>query len=252
MLRLTREVRFAISDQPPAVAGKPSNSYGGFPTLGGLEMWLALRITVSGEVNLQTSYLLNIQDIDEVVRQRGIPLLAEAVQSSRPHDVMRSIFDALRGAWPAVQLDRVELVLSLFTILATSAEEFPMVRLNQKFEFSASHRLHNPDLTEVENRQYFGKCNNAAGHGHNYEVQVSVRRKDADLSNLVDLERAVKPVIDRWDHHHLNMEIPEFTQTNPTVENIAKILFGLLKPRVEGLAAVTVWETPKTWCEYSE
>ncbi len=127
-----------------------------------------------------------------------------------------------------------------------------MIRLSQKFEFSASHRLHEASLSDEENRACFGKCNNPAGHGHNYEVQVVVRRAESDLSRLVDLERAVKPVIDRFDHRHLNLEIAEFRSLNPTVENIAKIIFGLLKPQVAHLAAVTVWETPKTWCEYTE
>ena len=125
-----------------------------------------------------------------------------------------------------------------------------MIRLSQKFEFSASHRLHNPELSDAENRACFGKCNNAAGHGHNYEVEVTVKRSDADLSQLLDLERAVKPVLDQWVHRHLNLEVKPFDAINPTVENIAKILFELLKPQVADLAMVTVWETPKTSCSY--
>ena len=121
---------------------------------------------------------------------------------------------------------------------------------------SASHRLHSNALSVEENRAAFGKCNNPAGHGHNYEVQVSVVGKpsaDGVLVNLPELERVVgRTVIDRFDHKHLNIEVAEFADLNPTVENIARIIFGLLKPVVANLASVTVWETPKTWCEFSE
>lgn len=131
-----------------------------------------------------------------------------------------------------------------------------MIRLTQKFEFSASHRLHNPALSDAANRACFGKCNNPAGHGHNYEVQVAISGKpkaDGTLVCLPDLERLVaSTVIDRFDHKHLNLEVPEFAELNPTVENIARIIFGLLKPVVANLASITVWETPKTWCEFSE
>ena len=136
-----------------------------------------------------------------------------------------------------------------------------MTRLSQKFEFAASHRLHNPALSEEENRQTFGKCNNPHGHGHNYELQVTLAGTPAaNTGLLVDVpafEQAVaRTVVDRFDHKNLNVEVPEFRDLIPSVENIARVIYRLLKPRLESggtrLASVTVWETPKTWCEYSE
>lgn len=135
-----------------------------------------------------------------------------------------------------------------------------MVRLSQKFEFSATHRLHNPALSEEENREIFGKCNNPHGHGHNYEVQVTLSGRPDDGGALIDVPRfeqiVAETVIDRFDHRNLNIELPEFQALIPTVENIAMTIYKLLKPRFQGqraaLAAVTVWETPKTWCEYSD
>ncbi len=135
-----------------------------------------------------------------------------------------------------------------------------MIRLSQKFEFSASHRLHSPELSDEANRECFGKCNNPNGHGHNYEVQVTLvgtTTGNGILVNIPDFERIVaSTVIDRFDHKHLNLEVPEFKNLNPTVENIAKVIFGLLKPELASpsttLSSITVWETPKTWCEFSE
>jgi 6-pyruvoyltetrahydropterin/6-carboxytetrahydropterin synthase len=135
-----------------------------------------------------------------------------------------------------------------------------IMRLSQKFEFSAAHRLHNPQLSDEENRNTYGKCNNPNWHGHNYEVQVTLQGKPSDSGLLIDVplfERIVKEhAIEKLDHKNLNNEVFEFQGVIPTVENIAMVVFGMLKDRFGGigaeLASVTVWETPKTWCEYSE
>jgi len=136
-----------------------------------------------------------------------------------------------------------------------------MVRLSQKFEFSATHRLHNPALSDEENCRVYGKCNNPHGHGHNYEVQVTLRGTPDATGTLVDVpqfERVVgATVIERLDHRNLNVEVPAFRDgLIPSVENIAMTIYRMLKPKFDGtraqLASVTVWETPKTWCEYSE
>ena len=136
-----------------------------------------------------------------------------------------------------------------------------MVRVSQKFEFSATHRLHNTSLSDDENCRTYGKCNNPHGHGHNYEVQVTLAGRPDGNGLLVDVprfERLVREaVIDRLDHKNLNVEVPEFRDAKliPSVENIAMVIYRMLKPKfVEAnakLAAVTVWETPKTWCEYA-
>jgi 6-pyruvoyltetrahydropterin/6-carboxytetrahydropterin synthase len=77
------------------------------------------------------------------------------------------------------------------------------------------------------------------------------------LIDIPAFERMVAAtVIERFDHKHLNAEVPEFRELIPSVENIAKVIHQLLAPKFAGgrarLASVTVWETPKTWCEYSE
>jgi len=162
----------------------------------------------------------------------------------------------------SMAVESIDLRLSPFLTLSVHASEHPMVRLSQKFEFSASHRLHNPSLSESDNRNAFGKCNNPHGHGHNYEVQVTLVGRPDNNGIIVEVpafERAVdETVIRKFDHKNLNAEVPEFAneKLNPSVENIAMVIFRLLKPKLEGdrakLASVTVWETPKTWCEYSE
>jgi len=164
------------------------------------------------------------------------------------------------GRW-GERFEGVSLVLSAFLELTASRTELPMVRLSQRFEFSASHRLFNRALSDEENCRIYGKCSNPHGHGHNYELQVTLAGEPDSLNgllvNLPAFERIVGlSVIDRFDHKNLNVELPEFAGLIPSVENIARVIYKLLQPRfVEAgarLAAVTVWETPKTWCEYTE
>ncbi|MDB5331036.1 MAG: putative 6-pyruvoyl tetrahydrobiopterin synthase [Phycisphaerales bacterium] len=277
MFRLTREVRFAINPPPDdeQSAGKPSNSYGGYPSLRGFGTFLTLQITVEGAPDGASNYLLNIKEIDAVVRRNAIPFLTTIVRGSlsatpggtavdvatlAPEQTLVPLFDHLRDAWPRVRVREIRLALSPFLSYSAVASELPMVRLSQKFEFSATHRLHNPALSDEENRQTFGKCNNPHGHGHNYELQVTLRGNASPSGVLIDVpdfERIVaETVIDRFDHKNLNLELPEFRELIPTVENIAMVIYRLLKPPLGGagaeLASVTVWETPKTWCEYSE
>ncbi len=264
MFRLTREVRLAINRTPDdQLAGKPANSYGGYPSLTGQGQYFTLAATLVGELNPRSNYLLNIREVDEQARRRAIPHLEESIRRDRfggGGGVLLELFDLLRGAWSPITLDALRLTLSPYLSLTVFAWEHPMIRLSQKFEFSASHRLHNPSMTDSENRQTFGKCNNPHGHGHNYELQVTLAGRPDQRGVLIDVpafERIVaRTVIDRFDHKNLNVEVPAFRDLIPSVENIAMVIYRELKPRFadEGarLAAVTVWETPKTWCEYSE
>jgi len=259
MFRLTREVRFAINDVSDSVPqGKPTNSYAGFPSLRSLGRYHTLRVTLSGHLDPQTQYVRNIKDIDDMARRKGIPVVGLAQSDER---VVPVLFQELRNAWPGCTLESLTLTLSPLTTLTQLRQEFPMtVRLSQKFEFSASHRLHSDSLNEKENIEAFGKCNNPHGHGHNYELQVTLAGHPSAtglLAHIPAFERVVaETVIDRFDHRNLNVEVAEFRELVPTVENIAMVIYRLLKPKLQSdtakLASVTVWETAKTWCEYSE
>jgi 6-pyruvoyltetrahydropterin/6-carboxytetrahydropterin synthase len=262
MFRLTREVRFAVNDAgDPQLRASPTNGYGGHPSITRFGSYLSLEVTLSGPLDPVSNYLLNIKQIDATIRDRSIPAVAEAVRSAgaTPAQLVGQLFAKLE-AWPPLSLEKLKLNLSPFLSVSALASERPMIRLSQKFEFSATHRLHNPKATEEENRRIFGKCNNPHGHGHNYEVQVTlVGQPDASgvLIAVPEFERRVAAtLIDRFDHKNLNLEVPEFRELIPTVENIAMTAYRLLKPEFSGqqaqLASVTVWETPKTWCEYSE
>jgi 6-pyruvoyltetrahydropterin/6-carboxytetrahydropterin synthase len=263
MFRLTREVRFAVvADAPPRPDDKPANSFAGHPPLTGFGQFFNHFVTLRGELRPESSYLRNIKDVDDAVRRVAIPLVAERVAAKRkPAAVISEIREVLHDAWPGAFLDELALSMSPFLSLSVRTEELPMIRLSQKFEFSASHRLSNPKFTDEQNLATFGKCSNPHGHGHNYELKVTLAgepdRVDGVLAKLPEFERIVaSTVIDRFDHKNLNVDVPEFRELNPSVENITRVIYKLLEPRFREsgtrLASVTVWETPKTWCEYSE
>lgn len=131
-------------------------------------------------------------------------------------------------------------------------EEGEVVELTRTYEFSAAHRLHSEGLSELENRELYGKCNNPSGHGHNYIVEVTVGGEiDPRTGLLVDLGwldgLAEQEVVQRYDHRHLNLDLPEFAGLNPTSENVAQQIFDRLEARMRPglLRRVTLHETAR-------
>ena len=109
-----------------------------------------------------------------------------------------------------------------------------MIRVTRKYRFSASHRLHARGLSEAQNSEIYGKCNNPYGHGHNYEIEVSARgpvepRSGRAVDRAV-LDRLVEDQVLRpFDHRNLNEESPAFRNVVPTTENLAReIVSGLV------------------------
>jgi len=105
--------------------------------------------------------------------------------------------------------------------------------LTRRYLFSASHRLHSRDMSELENIATYGKCNNPHGHGHNYALEVTVSGPvDATtgmVCNLVDLDQCVeKEVLARYHLENLNT-LEEFVVTVPTTENLCIEIFEILQ-----------------------
>lgn len=269
---LMREIRFSIDrDWALAAHGRDgfarahpiSNSWGGWPSAVGIAPYLVLRVTVSGIPDKTTGYLINIQELDRLLRNVAIPLTAKELSQVgvrlTGESLIRGIFRGVREAAPkGCRLEQLQLWTTPFLSYSIRSENTAMVELTQCFEFSASHRLHVPAMSPAENRACFGKCNNPHGHGHNYQVEITVGRKllkaDGAVLPLPLFEEVVKrEVIDRLDHKHLNADVPEFKKLNPSVENIARTIWNYLegKLRPATLRRVRVWETAKTYAEYS-
>jgi len=131
------------------------------------------------------------------------------------------------------------------------------ITVSRKAHFNAAHRLHVSSWTEEENRKYFGLCNNPNYHGHNYELIVSVTGLVDPVSGyLIDIKQLsdlIKTEIEsRFDHKNLNLDTEEFKQLNPTAENIAVVIYNLLKPKLkkELQLKITLYETERNFVEY--
>lgn len=131
------------------------------------------------------------------------------------------------------------------------------VTVSRKAHFNAAHRLHNPKWAADTNEEVYGKCNNAEYHGHNYELIVSVKGEiDPDTGYVMDM-KVLKALIkgkveDRFDHKNLNTQTEEFRHLNPTAENIAVVIYDLLRAEIDKKydLKITLYETPRNFVEY--
>jgi 6-pyruvoyltetrahydropterin/6-carboxytetrahydropterin synthase len=129
--------------------------------------------------------------------------------------------------------------------------------ITRKMHFNAAHRLYNKEWSDENNEDVFGKCNNPYYHGHNYELEIKVIGQINPLTGFVvdvkELKRIVnEKVIDQFYHKNLNVEVPDFQSLNPTVENIAKIIYDKILPELseELELKITLYETPRNYAEY--
>ena len=128
--------------------------------------------------------------------------------------------------------------------------------LTRRYMFSASHRLHSDDMTERENVDIYGKCNNPYGHGHNYALEITVSgrvdEKTGMICNLADLNDFVqRDILDRFDVQNLNL-LPEFAEVVPTTENLCMAIHQIVHRgfKLAHLEKVRIEETMMNSFEY--
>jgi 6-pyruvoyltetrahydropterin/6-carboxytetrahydropterin synthase len=131
------------------------------------------------------------------------------------------------------------------------------VTVYRKEHFNAAHRLHNPNWSEEKNTLIFGKCNNPNYHGHNYDLVVKLRGSiDPETGYVYDmklLKDLIKVhIINRFDHKNLNLDTHEFKNLNPTAENIAVVIWNILRKQIDTTYELTVrlYETERNFVEY--
>ncbi len=133
----------------------------------------------------------------------------------------------------------------------------PKVTISRKEHFNAAHRLFNPDWSDEKNDSVFGKCNNPNWHGHNYELIVSLTGEpDPNTGYVYDMKKLSdlinECVIEKLDHKNLNLDVTEFKNLNPTAENIAIVIYNLLKAKIgpESDLKIKLYETERNFVEY--
>ncbi|GAB4143536.1 MAG: 6-carboxytetrahydropterin synthase [Cyanobacteria bacterium J069] len=126
--------------------------------------------------------------------------------------------------------------------------------INRRAEFSASHRYWLPELSDDENRQQFGLCAQAPGHGHNYVLYVAMEGELDEYGmvlNLSDVKQVIKrEVTSQLNFAYLNTAWDEFQQTLPTTENIARAIWHRLVPHLP-IINIQLFEHPELWADYA-
>lgn len=131
------------------------------------------------------------------------------------------------------------------------------VAVFRKEHFNSAHRLFCADWTDAENKRVFGACCNPNYHGHNYELVVQVNGYPDPITGFVintkDLSTIVQEeVISRFDHKNLNLDTDAFKNLNPTAENIAIVIYKLIKPRIAETLELKIrlYETERNFVDY--
>ena len=131
-----------------------------------------------------------------------------------------------------------------------------MIYITRKEHFSSAHKLNNPALSEEQNLEIYGKCNNF--HGHNYYIEVTLAGEpDKDSGYVMDLKKLKeiihKNIIDKVDHKYLN-DTELFKDIVPTTENMAMVFWDQLIDKVTSenvrLYSIRLYETEKNYVEY--
>ncbi len=135
----------------------------------------------------------------------------------------------------------------------------PRVHITRRVHWNSAHRLFRPDWSDEQNTAVYGVCANQHGHGHNYEMEVTVSGEvDPETGYVIDLKElkvlAERHVVDDLDHRHLNDEVPWLEGIVPTTENLVVAIWRRLAPQLPDhvtLERIVLWETPRHSVEYT-
>jgi 6-pyruvoyltetrahydropterin/6-carboxytetrahydropterin synthase len=290
---LTRRIRFAAAHRyclPELSEAENWDRFGPCSYAHGHGHDYLVEVTLAGRIDPASGMVVNITELKALLeREVAGPLDGEYLTAEHPYlgglqpgtEVLaRRIWERIQAArgrapsgWgrdaggspPAPRLHEVRVAegrLLWSTCADGSAMDStkgggPVLTLTRCYEFAAAHRLHSLELSEAENRELFGKCNNPHGHGHNYLLEVTVGGEPDPhtgfLCDLAELDRVVHTeVVDRYDHRHLNLDLPEFARLNPTSENLVRVIWQRLQPALPTglLRRVVVRETERNIFTY--
>ncbi len=223
-----------------------------------------LDVTVQGIADPYTGMVINITDLKAIVGSvleefdhkhlnEDTPYFREQIPTTE--NIVRVLWRLIAAQLPAhVALARLRLYeMDDLWAEYSGADE---TRFTRSYRFSAAHRLHAPSLTDEQNRAIYGKCNNPNGHGHTYQVEVTVEAAPDPITGMVidlpAMDRAVQAVLDQLDYRHLDREIAAFAEQPSTGEHIIVYLWNELATHFAGrLAHLKLWETKRNIFEYT-
>lgn len=259
-ISLSRTVRLMITPGQDT-SDASVNSFAALVTTPGLGAYYEFILHCSGPPEARTGFVESIYEMDRAVQGTLAPRISKALLTSdaSPIAILKASIPGMKDHLTST-LNRVDWQLSPTYRISMETIDMSNFLLAQQYQFAASHRLHNPDYDEDVNRAVFGKCCNPNGHGHNYRLEVEVKVSGEEGQpgygfSIMDLDKVVhEHVIEDYDHTYLNLDVDEFSDCNPTVENITlmchKRLENPLQQHGVSLHRVRLWETEKTCCSY--
>ena len=259
-IMLSRSVRILVGSGQPDMTTSP-NSFAAVLATNRLGAFYEFTMHCEGPLEARTGFVENIYEVDRAVQAILGPRLADGLQhgDTDPVILLRDSMGPLSEHLDS-RLVGVDWSLSPTYRISMETSDMTSYLLSQQYQFAASHRLHNPDFDEATNQAVFGKCCNPNGHGHNYKLEVEVAVPlDAGGPKggftVLDLDAVVhEHIIDPYDHTYLNLDVSDYKNCNPTVENITLTCHDKLVQPLQELGVtlhrVRLWETEKTCCAY--
>ena len=219
-----------------------------------------LWVSAFGSVDEANGMVVNIKWIDDVLQKRVVDRFDQkSINDEVPEftgvvpcveNLLRFFVSELQSLPGGVELTGL-VIEETPVFFGGWSKDNDMLSVTKVYEFAAAHRLAVADLSVDENLRLFGKCHNPNGHGHNYVVEVSVTGvsdpQTGFICDLDELDRVVNiEVIDRYDHKHLNCDVPELVGKNPTSEIVALAIWDQLEGKTPGvLERVRLQETAR-------
>jgi 6-pyruvoyltetrahydropterin/6-carboxytetrahydropterin synthase len=225
-----------------------------------------LDVEVEGSIQFENGMIVNIKDVDAVLKKHLLPQflnrsINDEIEFFRTHT--SCVENLLSYIWN--EIERIGLPAEC-RLTCLKLEETPLfygefdgmkTTLTRVYEFAASHRLDAPTLSREENLRLYSKCNNPAGHGHNYVLEITISGNPDPVTGFIcsldELDAAVeKEILDRYDHKNLDVDVPELSGMITTSENVSQVIFRRLESAVPGvLERVRLHETARNIFEVS-
>jgi 6-pyruvoyltetrahydropterin/6-carboxytetrahydropterin synthase len=223
-----------------------------------------LRVTLRGHPDPRTGMIVNLKELDRLLKELTDEFDHKFINREHPafrycipttENLTSYLYDRLDHTLRTIRTDYQLHRVTLYEEPTLWADAFitagnKQVELTKAVNFTAVRRLRSIELSDEENRAIFGKEANL--HGHDYQLAVTVQGcieprtgMIIDLTSL--LQTVYTEVLDRFDHVYLNEDTTAFKSVNPTGENMVKVIWDLLRPRLGAcLTKVTLWEPPNT------
>ena len=174
--------------------------------------------------------------LNEIAALKDRPITTESLAAY--------IFERVNASLPALHRVRLHEYDDFFAEIWKEES----VSLGLRLPFSAAHRLHVAALSNEENAQLYGKCNNPLGHGHSYLTETSVGgeydKRSGTLFDFLKLRGAIEDSLEPWQDRHLDLETDDFRGNPSTGENIVRALWPKIDNHVgQRLIRLRLWET---------